>query len=99
VTWSRKPSPFLKELGVRGRTAPRAEKPVGDPVFESLRAWRLGRARDDEVPPYVVFHDSTLAEIAVRRPQTLGELAQIAGVGPTKLERYGDDLLAALSGA
>ena len=97
VTWSRKPSPFLAELGVAARPQ-RAEKPVGDPVFESLRAWRLTRARADEVPPYVVFHDSTLAEIAARQPRTLGELSQISGVGPAKLERYGDDLLAALAG-
>ncbi|HET8605936.1 MAG TPA: UvrD-helicase domain-containing protein [Gaiellaceae bacterium] len=97
VSWSRKPSPFLAELGVSARP-PRAEKPVGDPRFESLRAWRLERARADEVPPYVVFHDSTLAEIAARRPGSLGELAQISGVGPTKLERYGDAVLAALAG-
>jgi ATP-dependent DNA helicase RecQ len=50
------------------------------------------------VPAYVVFHDATLAEIAARRPQTIGELSQIAGVGPTKLDRYGDDVLAALAG-
>jgi DNA helicase-2/ATP-dependent DNA helicase PcrA len=98
LTWSRRPSRFLAELGVRSRPlAERREKPVGDPLFESLRAWRLARARADEIPPYVVFHDSTLAEIAARRPQTLGELSQIAGVGPTKLDRYGDDVLAALA--
>lgn len=95
LSWSRKPSRFLRELGVQARP-PRPEKPVGDPAFESLRAWRLERARTDAVPPYVVFHDSTLAEIAARRPRTLGELAQISGVGPTKLDRYGDDVLAAL---
>lgn len=95
LSWSRKPSRFLRELGVQARP-PRPEKPVGDPAFESLRAWRLERARTDAVPPYVVFHDSTLAEIAARRPRTLGELSQISGVGPTKLDRYGDDVLAAL---
>jgi DNA helicase-2/ATP-dependent DNA helicase PcrA len=98
LTWSRRPSRFLEELGVRTRFArERPEKPVGDPVFESLRAWRLERARADAIPPYVVFHDSTLAEIASRRPHSLGELSQIAGVGPTKLERYGDAVLAALA--
>jgi DNA helicase II / ATP-dependent DNA helicase PcrA len=96
LTWSRKPSRFLEELGVKTRPQ-RAEKPVGDPVFETLRAWRLARARADEIPPYVVFHDSTLAEIAARRPQSLGELSQIAGVGPTKLERYGEGVLGALA--
>ena len=59
----------------------------------------LGWAREDAIPPYVVFHDATLAEIAARRPSSLGELSQIAGVGPTKLERYGDDVLAALAAA
>jgi len=54
------------------------------------------RAKADEVPAYVVFHNSTLAEIAERQPRTLGELAQVPGVGPAKLERYGDEVLAAL---
>jgi DNA helicase-2/ATP-dependent DNA helicase PcrA len=98
LTWSRRPSRFLAELGVRATAVrDRAEKPVGDPVFESLRAWRLARARADAIPPYVVFHDTTLAEIAARKPQSLGELSQIAGVGPAKLERYGDDVLVALA--
>ena len=49
------------------------------------------------MPPYVVFHDRVLHEIADARPASLGELAQISGVGPAKLERYGDELLAALA--
>jgi ATP-dependent DNA helicase RecQ len=48
------------------------------------------------VPAYLVFHDSTLAEIAGRRPRSLAELAAVAGVGPAKLQRYGEELLAAL---
>jgi ATP-dependent DNA helicase RecQ len=69
------------------------------PVFAALRAWRAARAKADEVPAYVVFHNSTLAEIAERSPRTLAELGRVPGVGPTKLERYGDDVLAALSRA
>jgi ATP-dependent DNA helicase RecQ len=49
------------------------------------------------VPAYVVFHDSVLQAIAAARPATIGELAQISGVGPAKLERYGDELLALLA--
>jgi ATP-dependent DNA helicase RecQ len=49
------------------------------------------------VPAYVVFHDATLAEIAGRRPSTLGELAHVPGVGPAKLDRYGSEVLAALA--
>jgi DNA helicase-2/ATP-dependent DNA helicase PcrA len=95
VTWSGKPSPFLRELGATSRNEPSATSDW-TPVGERLRAWRLQRARSDGVPPYVVFHDRVLHEIADVRPSTLGELAQISGVGPAKLERYGDDVLAAL---
>jgi ATP-dependent DNA helicase RecQ len=50
------------------------------------------------VPPYVVFHDRTLLELAARRPASLGELAGIGGIGAAKLERYGAALLAVLAG-
>ena len=49
-------------------------------------------------PPYVVFHDSVLQAIAAAQPASLGELSQIAGVGPAKLERYGEELLALVQG-
>ena len=49
------------------------------------------------MPAYVVFHNSTLEEIAARQPSTLGELAAVPGVGPAKLERYGADVLATLA--
>jgi len=64
--------------------------------FEALRIWRLEVARRAEVPPYVVFHDRTLAEIAHRLPASAGALAAIPGVGPAKLERYGEDVLTVL---
>jgi ATP-dependent DNA helicase RecQ len=63
----------------------------------ALRQWRLDTSRRSHVPPYVIFHDKTLAEIAARRPESLLALAQVPGVGPTKLERYGADLLSVLS--
>ncbi len=62
-------------------------------LFEALRALRLELARQQGVPPYVVFHDSTLREMAVRNPATLEELAAIPGVGETKLKRYGEAFL------
>src|SRR4051812_27174260 len=64
-----------------------------DPLFEQLKAWRLEQAREQSVPPYVVFHDATLAAIAAARPRSVGELATIAGIGAKKLERYGEALL------
>jgi DNA helicase-2/ATP-dependent DNA helicase PcrA len=104
LTWSAeaKPSRFLVELGVEtARPSRPARKALEDlpPSFAVLREWRLKRAKADGVPAYVVFHDSTLAEIAERAPQTRGELAAVAGVGPTKLDRYADDVLAALATA
>lgn len=100
LTWTAgaKPSRFLTELGVVGPArAAKAEKPASTPEFEALRRWRAERAKADEVPAYVVFHDATLHEIAALRPQTREELSAVSGVGPAKLERYADDLLAALA--
>jgi superfamily II DNA helicase RecQ len=70
---------------------------VASNLAAELRNWRLQRAKADEVPAYVVFHNSTLDEIAERQPRTLAELALVPGVGPAKLERYGDEVLAALA--
>ena len=67
-----------------------------DPLFETLRDWRRERAREQGVPPYVIFHDSTLREVAARKPVSLSELSEIEGIGNTKLERHGESLLDAL---
>jgi ATP-dependent DNA helicase RecQ len=64
-----------------------------DPLFEALRARRRELALEAGVPPYVIFHDSALREMAARRPSGLGELAAIAGVGTRKLDAYGDAFL------
>ncbi|MCL2482264.1 MAG: DNA helicase RecQ [Propionibacteriaceae bacterium] len=63
-------------------------------LFEALRAWRLEESRTRSVPPYVVFHDSTLRAIAATRPTTLDELSLISGIGAMKLENYGEAVLA-----
>jgi ATP-dependent DNA helicase RecQ len=70
-----------------------------DELVARLRQWRLERSQEDGVPAFVVFHDSTLRELAAVQPQSHGELASIKGLGPTKLERYGDDLLAVIEAA
>ena len=62
-------------------------------LWEALRAWRLEEARRQELPPYVIFHDSTLLEVARRRPISLTSLANIPGVGASKLERYGTAII------
>jgi ATP-dependent DNA helicase RecQ len=54
-----------------------------------LRARRLELARAQQVPPYVIFHDRTLAELAARRPRSVADLAETPGIGEAKLARYG----------
>ncbi len=67
--------------------------PAAAGLLERLKRWRLAEAQAQAVPAYVILHDSTLAELARRRPRSLGELAGIAGIGARKLERYGAPLL------
>ena len=62
-----------------------------------LKKWRLETAKAEERPAYVIFHNSTLAEIVRRAPRSRDELAEVPGVGPAKLERYGDEVLAVLA--
>ena len=62
-------------------------------LFEALRAWRRDRAAEQHVPPYVIFHDATLADIARKRPKSSEELKTVSGVGQSKLTRYGSAVL------
>ncbi len=68
-----------------------------DTLLEALRRWRRERAAADEVPAYVVAHDTTLAEIADLRPGSLPALRRVRGMGPAKLERYGSEILALIA--
>jgi ATP-dependent DNA helicase RecQ len=67
------------------------------PVFEKLRTWRSATAKEQGVPPYVVFHDKTLREIATAVPSSLEELSTISGVGESKLAKYGQQILHTLT--
>jgi ATP-dependent DNA helicase RecQ len=94
----RLPPPARERRQTGSRTASEARGPVdlegaARARFEGLRSWRLEQARRQGVPPYVVFHDRTLIEIAQASPTTLEALARLGGVGRAKLERYGEELL------
>jgi ATP-dependent DNA helicase RecQ len=69
-----------------------------DPLFEALRARRRDLAKEAGVPPYVIFHDSTLREMAELRPETLQALSRVSGVGQAKLERYGEAFVEVVRG-
>ncbi|QDZ08917.1 DNA helicase RecQ [Sphingomonas panacisoli] len=67
--------------------------PIGDPLFEALRDKRRELAQEGKVPPYVIFHDSVLRDMAAMKPGSLSALGTISGVGERKLEAYGDAFL------
>ena len=71
----------------------------GDPLLDALKAWRTAVARAEAMPPYVIAHDSVLGDIASDRPRTLAGLRRIKGMGPAKLEKYGDEILAIVEAA
>jgi ATP-dependent DNA helicase RecQ len=72
---------------------------VDESLFGRLRQLRLELARARGVPPYVIFHDTTLRELAARRPTTLAELLDIPGIGERKAEVYGQAILELLASA
>ena len=88
---------------------PRADSPAPDDDLQlgdeeqrllgALKALRTSIAREEQVPPYIVFSDRTLAELAVKRPQSMTAFGHVRGVGPMKLERYGKKFLDAISQA
>jgi len=93
-------------LDPRGSTrhSPKADRksavelePAAQAIWEALRAWRLEEARRQELPPYVIFHDATLIEVAHRRPISLTSLAAIPGIGAGKIERYGGAIIEIVS--
>ena len=79
------------------RRAGRPDNPIGNPLFEALRAKRRALAEDVGVPPYVIFHDATLREMALTRPADIRALGRISGVGARKLEAYGEDFLSVIA--
>jgi DNA helicase-2/ATP-dependent DNA helicase PcrA len=107
----RQPSRFLLDLRPRAGTkithlagppSPERVRRRGDsddPVFEALRAWRTARARREAMPPYVIAHDATLLAIAEARPRTMAGLRRVKGMGPAKLDKYGEELLAVIEAA
>jgi len=72
---------------------------MDEDLYERLRAWRIAVAAAQSVPAYVVFTDATLIAIAERRPTSEADLIGIAGIGPHKLSKYGDAVLALVGGA
>ncbi|HEX5338833.1 MAG TPA: DNA helicase RecQ [Gallionella sp.] len=95
--WLRRDAEPAKRTGSKAEQGARAREAFAganeDPLWLALKAKRMELAREQGVPPYVIFHDSTLLEILNQRPGSLTELGAISGVGQAKLTRYGDEFL------
>jgi DNA helicase-2/ATP-dependent DNA helicase PcrA len=89
-------TPRPKSGGKKGSAPMRDLAPEEARVDEALREWRRERCQADDVPAYVVASNATLQAIAIKRPSTLKELLSVDGIGPTKLELYGEEILALL---
>jgi len=88
------PRAAVRRREARDRDAVAATlQPADQPLFEALRNLRTRLAREQNVPPYVIFHDTTLRGIATLKPSSGDELARVGGVGAAKLERYGEQVL------
>jgi ATP-dependent DNA helicase RecQ len=99
--WLRRDAaPVKRERATKVERDARRKQPFAganeDPLWQALKAKRMELAREQGVPPYVIFHDSTLLEMLNLKPQTLTEMGQISGVGQSKLTKYGDDFLKVL---
>lgn len=102
---------FLKEKGtidlrldvkiakssLKAKAAIALENEADQELYEKLRSLRLSIAKENNIPPYVVFHDKTLVDMAVKRPSNLDELSAVHGVGQSKLEKYGAAFLDVLN--
>jgi ATP-dependent DNA helicase RecQ len=99
--WLRRDTEISKRSTSKAERASRAKEAFAgandDPLWQALKAKRLELAREQGVPPYVIFHDSTLLEILNHRPQTLDEMRKISGIGQAKLTRYADYFLEVIS--
>ncbi len=91
------PKPTKKaKLRADKKTAAESATPEEEMLFSALRELRLRIAKEADVPPFVIFHDSTLREMARVRPRSLSEFSTISGVGRRKLERYGEAFISAI---
>ncbi|KRE21782.1 DNA helicase RecQ [Agromyces sp. Soil535] len=89
----------VRSRGPKAAPAAADLEPAQAELFEALRAWRAGEARDQGVPAYIVFGDATLRAVAVARPASLDDLDGISGIGAKKREAYGEALLAVVAAA
>jgi ATP-dependent DNA helicase RecQ len=85
-----------RDLKATSKDRPVLDNDDDEQLFQTLRALRLHLAKAQNVPPYVIFHDTTLMALAKQRPENLAAMRTIPGIGAAKLERYGEEFLMAI---
>jgi superfamily II DNA helicase RecQ len=81
------------ELSAKGTTWKELINKDNEVIFISLKNWRLEESKKQGFPPFIIFTNKQLADIAVLKPSTLNHLSQIDGIGPSKMEKYGEKIL------
>lgn len=101
ITYSGTPSKFLaSHIGkLQGqKSIPDVNSTKGNLTYDRLRAWRTEVARKKGMPPYIIFPDKTLIELATQKPATLQDLERVNGIGPIKIQQYGEEILDIIAG-
>jgi ATP-dependent DNA helicase RecQ len=97
AVWLRRDADPVKRKAQRAERSAKSREPFSgasdDPLWLALKAKRMELAKEQGMPPYVIFHDSTLLDIHSRQPQTLTEMAKVSGIGQAKLDKYGEAFL------
>jgi DNA helicase-2/ATP-dependent DNA helicase PcrA len=90
--------PLLETMEIKLGRCGRCPSTLDEDLLARLKEWRITRAKELKVPPFVVFTDATLIAIAEQQPADRGSLVSISGIGPSKVERFGADVLAVING-
>lgn len=85
--------PIMQRVRATVRQAASSDSAAASPLFDALKQWRKEKAATEGVPPFMLFFDATLREIAMARPQNENQLLSVKGIGAAKAEKYGEDLL------
>jgi len=84
---------IMQRMRTAVRGAGHGEQEISSPLFEALKLWRKERASLERIPPFMLFYDSTVRDIAKEQPASIEELLQVKGIGVAKAEKYGEELL------
>jgi superfamily II DNA helicase RecQ len=92
------PYPNIGQVSSASKTDAGPDVSANDPLYQALRTWRLDRSQADGVPAFTLFSDRTLRELVAQKPVSRVALLEIWGLGETRVDRFGEDVLAVIAG-